>query len=675
MVMETKIIPVLLLAVLLSQSKVFATENTTENSNDPYTAVEHLKFDNGLQVFLSPSQKATMATVKLIVKVGWGAEDKSNWGVSHLLEHVLFRDQGLKDEMTYLQLIKEAGGQANGSTSERETNYFGTIPPDKATWLLENIGKMILQPKMSEDYVQKEKGTVELERGRPGPVALVLGFNPMEHLYPKYLKRADFWKSEFNVSPEPGITLTQEQLSTRKLTLAQVRQHYGDYYYPANMQLFVAGKYNRAEIIYLLNQTWAKLPAATAKTLKPLPTPEPRLAPYVSQRINDYTPHVYLGTKIWDASLADKEVIAAYMEYLAHRLMKEIRNLKGQTYTASVNTHIFHDYGYSYLDFQTPKENLDENYQLARSYLQNEAEKGNLAPDKVKEAIALYLAEYKLKGQEAGNMLALAETYAQIIDQHGKFSSPYGVLAAISHEDFNLALAKHFSAKKRYEIIYRPSLFFQYDFILFFSIFAIALFVGLRRWLSKDFANDRIRWIRKVKYPPLKSLEILTLFISLLLIMHVNYVIDFVFVFLTSNLLPASIFVSDYFSGFVQIAAMIFVAQGVLSMLPRKLMVMDQKLLIKSISYYSREIPLSEIASVEAVRSAIYPFPVRRWLVSVKFRYCYFDLLFWRKGLLVNLKDGRSYFFSVAAAEKACAELAGFLPAKDNRVVNEVKAA
>ena len=51
---------------------------------------------------------------------GWEGEHEGNWGVSHLLEHVLFRDKQLNDEMSYLQLIKEAGGSANGETRERD---------------------------------------------------------------------------------------------------------------------------------------------------------------------------------------------------------------------------------------------------------------------------------------------------------------------------------------------------------------------------------------------------------------------------------------------------------------------------------------------------------------------------------------------------------------------------
>jgi len=652
--MKSFFFPTLLFFLFLSTSL-----HAGDPGLDPYSTIEHIKLTNGLQVYLAPSEDATMTAIRLEVGVGWEAEDPSNWGVSHLLEHVLFRDKQHKDEMSYLQLIREAGGEANGTTQERQTSYFGSIPSKKGAWLLENFAKMILEPNISENYVEKEKGTVELERGRPGPITQMLGFNPRDYLIPLYLTPASFWESEFGVSFDTKFTLTQEQLSNQKLKATQVQEHYENYYYPSNMKLFVAGKFDREQILKQIQTKWSVLPARTGQTLAPTREPKPRQQIYQRMIVSEATPYVYLGTKVWNVSVRDEEVIRSYMEYLAHRLMKEVRNLKGQTYTASANWQIYKGYGYSLIQFQTQKENLEENLSFAKKYLFEEAENGGLAADKIKEAKDLFLSGYHLRGREAENMMSFATYYDEVVDRHGKFTSPFASLRDISPEEYNATLRKYFPANQRYEMIYRPALFFPYDYLFMYFFTAVFLFMGLRRYLTKPFANDQVRWIRNVKFPPLKALEGIVLLVAWYLFAHVDYLIHMLYS--KFSFLQSHVIFSQYAMGLTTTFCLLVIAQGLFSLVPRKLMVVGEHLVIKSVTYFSRKIPLSEIKSVETVRTIFYPFPLSFWLGKVKMRYFFFNLRYWQKGLMVELKDGRAFYFSVSAPEKTRDELRGLI--------------
>lgn len=645
------------LSLLLVTNLSHATATT--DSSDPYSAIEHITLPNGTQVFLAPSEEAKLTSVRLEVGVGWEAETRANWGVSHLLEHVLFRDKQLKDEMTYLQLIREAGGQANGGTSRRETNYHGSIPADKGAWLLDSIAKMILEPSIGDEYVAKEKGTVELERGRPGPITQVLGFNPADYLYPKYLRQPDFYESEFGLNYDENFTLADEQLSTQRLTTEKVQQHYQDYYYPSNMKLFVAGKFKRDEIMKIINSKWGALPAREGKKLAAEPAPKPNFAPYRRLTITTETPYVSLGTKLSGASVLDDEILSSYSEYLAHRLMKEIRNIKGQTYTASGSTYVNRGIGYSTIQFQTTRENLTENLALVKKLMHDEAVMGSLTDEQVKESVELYMSKYKLRGNEADMMMTRAQTYESIVTETGKFTSPYESLKNATTEEYNASLKKFFQPNMAYESVSQPPVFFHYDtyFMYFFS--AVFSFMGLRRLLTQKFPNDRLRWVRKVQYPPLKLLEGFVLALGAYAFVFVQYGIGQVF---NSSVMQSTVLLSQYLHGALWTFSLILILQGFFSLLPRKLMVVENDLLVKSVTYYSRRIPLEQIASVETCRSLGYPFPLSRWAGSVRWRMAYFNPLFWQKGLLINLKNGKSYYFSMSNAEKAKAELAQFIP-------------
>ncbi len=618
---------------------------------DPYAGIESIKLDNGLRVYLAPSSEASLFEFRLEVDVGSGGEAEGSYGLSHLLEHVLFRDKHLKDEMSYLQLIQEAGGYANGGTAWDQTFYFASIPHSKSEWLLSTLGKMILEPKFSDEYVEKEKSTVELERGRPHAISEMLQFDYLKFLFPKYLKRKDIWQTQFGVSFNKPYTLTEEQLSTPKLTTAQVSKHYDDYYTPSNMRLFISGKFNRDKMLQLITQKWGQLAARSGKKV---PAPEAKFAekPFRRLEVTDRTPSVYLGTLIWDSNLTEQLVLDSYIEYLAHRLMKEIRNLKGQTYSARGYTSTHRTYGLAYVQFETQSDRFDENLNLARKYIKDEAMRGGLSSDQVDEALKLYLQKLALRGREAEDMMDLAIQMASAEQDFGAFESPFLSLANVGVDQYNEILKKHFRPDRVYEQLYSPPLLFRTDSILWLALVAILTFMGLRKLLTKSFSNDGLRWVRKVELPPLRIFEVLILFGAYFAYIHFDYI---VYSGLSSvwDRFATSVITSYLYSGASMFGALFF-AQGALSLLPGKLMVMDHFFIIKSISYFSKRMLISDIQSIETLH--VNPLSWKPWL-KVKHRFYFFNPKFWQAGLMISLKDGRSYFFGVAEPQKAADEL------------------
>lgn len=629
------------------------------SQKDPFEAVDHFTLDNGLEVYLAPSADAIHTSVRVEVEVGWEAEDKSNFGVAHLLEHVLFRDKQLADEMSYLQLIKEAGGETNGQTEGRSTSYYGTIPHAKGTWMFEQFTKMLLNPSLSAENVSKEKTTVELERGRPNPFVEALGFD-IRDIYNRYARAQTFWESEFNVSFEPKFTLAEEQLSTRRLTVDQVRQLYEDYYVPSNIKIFVTGKFKESEIKKAL-EPWTHLEKREGKKLGARPDADPRKKPFIYSTITMDTPYLYIGTKLWDVSLADYYILDAYIEYVAHRLMKEVRNKKGQTYSARSTTYTFKDYGYTYLNFETTKENFRENFKLARDYIANEARTGGLTEDQMYAAISLFLNKYNQVGRDADDMMLFSRMVRSSIVDYGSFESPHRVFAHMTLERFNEVLKKNYAPERKYQYLYRPPLFFHYDLYLFRLFMAVVSLAIIRQFLLRKFNHDKIRWVRKVRYPPLFLVEISTVVLSLAFYGYFYYFAQKLF--LRSTFIQSHVILSQYFFDCFMIFSFFMCFQFFAAFVPRKLMVVGDDLFIKSISYFSRKISLKDIESVETVSAMSFPFPLSSWLVAVgPTRFFFVNPMFWQKGLLIHLKNGKAYFFSISNAADAKKELRRLMP-------------
>jgi predicted Zn-dependent peptidase len=630
-----------------------------EKNLDPYSVLERIELLNGINVYLAPSNETNLMAIRVVVNVGWEVENEKNFGVSHLLEHVLFRNKNLKDEMSYLQIIKEAGGSANGETSIRETSYYASIPSNKGNWLVETFSQMILNPNIIEEYVEKEKSTVELEIGRPSAWSLALGFSPFDYLNPRYLSKPSFWETEFNIRNEQRFTNTEEQLSNRRLKTKQVLDHYNSYYYPKNMNLYITGKYDKQKLLQLLQVKWGKFNNPSQVKMPPLKKGKNREAPYIKYNISEDNPSVAIGTKVWNFDLIDEVVISSYTEYLSHRIMKELRNRKGQTYSANAENDFREKFGVAYIQFQTPKENLIENLNIVKKHILDEAMNGKISDAEINEAKQLYLADYQLKGREADVMMSYALNYRYIQDVFGKFESPYEILKSVGPDRYRKILKKYFIKNNQYEIVYQGPIFFPFDYLLLFSLVAIIGFNWLKKKLTKEFKNDHIRWIRNIKFPPLKILEIIALILGWYTFLHLYYLFDLILVkiiFFQSNVL-----FSYYLEGAFHLMVLIISMQLSLSLIPRKLMIMDEYLLIKSVSFFSRRIPVNQISSIESLSLfSIIRNPIKNFK-KIKYRFFYFNLKFWQKGILINLKNGKSYFFSVTNSDDAKNELYHFI--------------
>jgi len=123
----------------------------------------------------------------------------------------------------------------------------------------------------------------------------------------------------------------------------------------------------------------------------------------------------------------------------------------------------------------------------------------------------------------------------------------------------------------------------------------------------------------------------------------------------------------------IWIFAVIATAQAVISFFPRKLYIMDDKLVIKSLSYFSRQIPKSDIQSIKAMSVFKVISSPRMWLPLWN-SFHFYDVKFWRMGLLIELKNGKLFFFSTKDSVACVNELKGLLT-KDRPVVIEEKEA
>lgn len=654
----------LIFALILMSSFLSAS-----HAQDPFKNITLHKFKNGLQVILAPDPKSEFIQIKVNVGVGHVHEDEKNAGVSHLVEHVLFRNSKLKDDMSYLQIIKEKDGTANGTTSWNQTSYFATVKKADGKWILNLFHEMIMTPTMDPKHIETEKKTVLLEIGEPSPFEKAVGFDVFKKFSPTYLDTPDFWERYFDVKDEERVSRTETRLSTLKLTKKQVKAHYDKYYDPSNMQIIVSGNFDSTIVLNQLVDQWSKYPTKNIGDQRPKFNSKDPKTPFKSDDVSD-RPRIKLGYLVNKFSAREKEVLLSYTEYLSHRLMKKLRNLHGETYTVHDDSNFKQDFGVISISMQTSQERFKQNLKIVREMIREEMEAGKISDQDIEEAKRLYANSFMSWSQNASGLSKMGERMLAMNQLSGLWETPQEILNNVTTKQYRLILQKFAVPEHRYEGLAHPALFFRNDYMVFSGILAICFFFFFRSILQHPFRNDQIKWVRKVKFLPLKSVEMAVGGCILLVTSHTAF---------------AVIQITDlpFFDGFglvgfyvkipIWIFSIIASAQAVISFFPRKMYVMDDKLVIKSLSYYSRQIPKSKIKSIKALSVFKVMSSPRMWLPLWN-SFHFYDIRFWRKGLMIELKSGKLYFFSTKDSVACVNELRGILQPEES-IPKELKEA
>lgn len=116
--------------------------------------------DNGLKVMADPMPHMESVAIGIWIRAGGRYEDKSTNGISHLLEHLLFKGTVRRDMKTIKQEIEGRGGSFNGFTSEEHTCYLVKLLSKDAELGVDILSDMVLDPRLDPDEIEKEKDVI-----------------------------------------------------------------------------------------------------------------------------------------------------------------------------------------------------------------------------------------------------------------------------------------------------------------------------------------------------------------------------------------------------------------------------------------------------------------------------------------------------------------------------------
>ncbi len=225
--------------------------------------IERFQLDNGLDVILHRDATVPVITVNTWYHVGSGRETPGRTGFAHLFEHLMFEGSGHVPEGAIDTWLEEAGGRANGSTTQDRTNYTTDAAANglEVALYLDADRMASLMDAMSPESVDGQRDVVKNERrqsyeNRPYGLAFsILGQTLFPPTHPYH------W-------PVIG---SMDDLSAA--SFQDVEDFYRAYYTPNNASLVVAGDLDLEVARGLVEKWYGSIPRGPELPPQPVAAP------------------------------------------------------------------------------------------------------------------------------------------------------------------------------------------------------------------------------------------------------------------------------------------------------------------------------------------------------------------------------------------------------------------
>ena len=217
--------------------------------------------DNGLKVLVKPDHRAPIVTSQVWYKVGSSYEPGGITGVSHLLEHMMFKGTEKLAPGEFSEIIAANGGDENAFTGADYTAYFQTLAADRLAVSFELEAERMRRLTLPEDEFEKELEVVKEER------RLRTDDDPQSLTYEQFAATA------FQASPyrNPVIGWPSD---LKSMQVEDLRAWYRKWYAPNNATLVVVGDVDPEQVFALADKYFGPLQAETIAPPKPRTEPE-----------------------------------------------------------------------------------------------------------------------------------------------------------------------------------------------------------------------------------------------------------------------------------------------------------------------------------------------------------------------------------------------------------------
>jgi predicted Zn-dependent peptidase len=203
-----------------------------------------MKYNNGLTSILINNENSLTASAIVFVRVGSVDEKSSQAGLSHFIEHLMFKGSKNYPGDSFSKNVENFGGEINAATSKEFTMYYINMQKDFVEKSLKMLADTMQNPLFPKDEIEKERKVVieEIQRHFDNHGAV---------LYEK------FYETIYKTSALKNSVIGTSDIISN-ISFEEIYEYYKTHYVPGKMLVVVSGGFDKEKAEKIIGDTFAR---------------------------------------------------------------------------------------------------------------------------------------------------------------------------------------------------------------------------------------------------------------------------------------------------------------------------------------------------------------------------------------------------------------------------------
>ena len=342
---------------------------------------------NGMTI-LFEKRNLPVVSVAFAVRAGGINESLNEKGISHFIEHMLYKGTPTRNSKKIAEEIEKNGGQLNGFTSELVTAYWCKMPSQHLDVALEVLTDMIKNPLFDEKELEKERKVIFEEL-------------KMYHDNPSIYVSNEIQKELYGGTLSVDLIGTFETMNS--IDRNKIIKKFKQLYTPNNLILIVVGDARFGQLVKFVEKNFGKEKSEVPKqefNLRNASKIEKRTG--IDQANLIFAYHTPLASD--KKNYAAKILSTLMAEGMSSRLFSEIREKRNLAYAIKGASVINKDFSYNFIYVGTTKENVERVKELILEEFKKVAR--DLKPEELEQVKTQIKGNYELDMEDSQEQLS-----------------------------------------------------------------------------------------------------------------------------------------------------------------------------------------------------------------------------------------------------------------------------
>ena len=206
--------------------------------------IEKIRTNSGIEVIFDRLESISTCSVGVFVKTGSRDESDTEEGISHVLEHMIFKGTPARNYFEISEEIDYLGANVNAHTTKEETVFYINALTQFLGKSVDILFDIVTNSTIDEKELEKEKDVIveEIKMYKDSPDDLVFEMNYADSINGQY-----------------GKPIIGTEASVKGFTADEIRKYYKERYTKDNILIVVSGNFDKNEIIQKIDQYFSKL--------------------------------------------------------------------------------------------------------------------------------------------------------------------------------------------------------------------------------------------------------------------------------------------------------------------------------------------------------------------------------------------------------------------------------